>query len=949
MSLLTHWEPFGELSNMKGRMNGLLLKSYGPLTPTDSFLLTNRAAPEPICKDKHTITMALEVPRVVAQGIVTKSPALTIEPSALARTCALFAHHLRSRTEQIHAALASYASFPAVEDEIARATYLLDNLEENRDFFQQKVDEVVAFLPRNQLLYATIYMGVIPSLMSNQCRVRPPESAHGSYRRLLQAVDFASFFPNLHFFLGNRGEFVASNVPAADVVMFTGTYPNGEVVRKQLRKEALFLFSGSGHNPVIVRKDANLIQAAESIVRLCYHNQGQDCSAPNSILVDRAVSSALFRELYERTLVVEAAMSLGRHPDNMIAANTDRAHLGATAETFLSLQPFLVHGGILNTKTQVISPTIFRKPLKHGPQLTEFFAPVIMLQEYDDESELHAYFDHPRYRPNAMYLTVFGQDSHIEALGALDVHPPDTVLHNRDLHEEEKGTRPYGGYGSETSFTWFGGIKRLTPILPQREIYQHLIEQQRAGARPSNGQGRRAGSARDARLEKWKKVSSLGVTTYPPRFVPTVSSRDLVQRYGNLAKGECSQDRVIVAGRIVAYRNNGMFLDLRDSSGKIQVFCHDSHLSEHDLELLKLIDLGDLLGVDGHIRRTPRGELTIAAHKLTFLAKDLLPERPSAQGGDNTEPERMPDRIPVERQRKLVACTEAVAAIRTLMNSDQFQDVETWALEPKRNAMPPEVQLGTATVPGIIVLMADGLSDRAYEIDTYVSERGSNPGQSTVLSTARAYADWHDMMALSEKLIGSVAQRLCNTGFEPEAAIALSSPFASKSILEAVQQETGVDFSGIETDDGARLRATSLGCEIVGHETWGQCLAAVFVEKVAPKLTAPVHVTHLPKVISSSAVADQHDARLAECFATYINGRLICSGSTLLNDPFEYHERMSASLDQRAGDPNSWGEATKSQFVVVLERGVPPAAVMRAAVGRLVSLFNDRKDGQRTA
>jgi acyl-CoA reductase-like NAD-dependent aldehyde dehydrogenase len=362
----------------------------------------------------------------------------TFQSTQVACTCALFADHLRGRREQIHSALASYASFPAVEDELARATYLLENLEENREYFQVKVDRVAAFLPRNQLLYATVYLGVIPALMSSHCHVRPPESAHDAYRRLLQAVDFASFFPNLSIFLGNRSDFVALNVPVADVVMFTGTYANGELVRKQLRKNALFLFSGSGHNPVIVRKDADLVQAADSIVRLCYHNQGQDCSAPNAILVDHAVLPGLFRELYERTLSVEAAMSLGRHPGNVIAANTDRTHLAASAETFLTLQPFLVHGGVLNTKTQIISPTIFRKPLKYGPQLTEFFAPVIMLQEYEKEDELHTYFGHPRYRPNAMYLTVFGQHAQIETLGELDIHPRDTILHNRDLHDEEK-------------------------------------------------------------------------------------------------------------------------------------------------------------------------------------------------------------------------------------------------------------------------------------------------------------------------------------------------------------------------------------------------------------------------------------------------------------------------------------------------------------------------------
>src|SRR5579864_4603364 len=268
-------------------------------------------------------------------------PAGGIRFADVARTAALFSDHLRDRSERIHSALACYASIPAVEDELARATYLLDNLEENQQYFQAGVDRIAAFLPRNQLLYATVYMGVIPALMSTDCTIRPPESAHPAYRRLIQAVDFSGFFPGLHFFLDKRTDFVATNARTADVVIFTGTYPNGESVRRQLRRDAIFLFSGAGHNPVIVRQDADPVMAAEAIVRLCYHNQGQDCSAPNAILVHRAIFPALFDELYKRTLSVEAAMRLGRHPHNMIASNTDGPHLVATVDAFLRLQAFL--------------------------------------------------------------------------------------------------------------------------------------------------------------------------------------------------------------------------------------------------------------------------------------------------------------------------------------------------------------------------------------------------------------------------------------------------------------------------------------------------------------------------------------------------------------------------------------------------------------------------------
>lgn len=875
------------------------------------------------------------------------TPLLTIHFDELARVGATFADYLRSRRNEIQSALASYASFPAVEDEIVRATYLLENLEENREYFQdpQKVDEVAAFLPRNQLLYATVYMGVIPALLSNHCHVRPPESAHHAYRKLMQAVDFSKFFSNLHLYLGSRIDFVTTRATAADVVIFTGTFANGELVRKQLRKNALFLFSGSGHNPVVVRRDADLKHAAEAIARLCYHNQGQDCSAPNAILVDREVSDKLYQALLDRTLTVEEAMKSGRHPENVVAANTDGAHLVDVTEAFLKLQPYLVHGGYLDTKSQIIAPTIFRKPLNTGPHLAEFFAPVIMLQEYAQEIELRSYFTHPRYRPNAMYLTVFGRTPHIEKLGKLDVHPAGSILHNTDLHAEEKGTRPYGGYGSEASFIHFAGNKRPSPILPQREIHHHLITTGRgkAGA-AGNGPKRRVPTARDARLEKLKKLSSLGVRPYPARFVPTNICRELIEQYTNLPSGQSTDHRVIVAGRVVAHRNSGMFLDVRDTSGQIQVFCHESQLNRNDLKLLKLIDPGDLLGVTGSVQRTQRGELTVAAQRLTILAKDLQPslKSQSVPMADNPgEQKRTLAHIAAERRRKLLARFETVAAIRTLMHSQGFHDAEPWAPGTKSNMLPEShVQLGITSAPRFSALIADGIHDRLYQISTQVGNVESDSGQPIAVEATHAFADWRDMMALTENLAGFVIHRLREAELLPQGLTALSPPFPCKPMLAMIEQATGIDFSVIKSNYEARQLAHSLGCATMENETWGQCVASVFVAKVAAGLITPIHVTHLPRDISISAVIDQNDERLVEGFATYIKGQLISSGWTLLNNPFEYWQQTTDGAGS-AESINLHKTNKDEEFIESLERGMPPAAVMKMAVDRLVSWFEE--------
>ncbi|MFZ1007169.1 MAG: OB-fold nucleic acid binding domain-containing protein, partial [Candidatus Sulfotelmatobacter sp.] len=652
------------------------------------------------------------------------------------------------------------------------------------------------------------------------------------------------------------------------------------------------------------------------------------------------------------TLAVEAEMSHGRHFGNMIGPNTDRGHLAATAETFVKLQPFLVHGGMLDIKTQIISPTIVCKPLRHGPQLTEFFAPVIMLQEYSDERELSAYFGHPRYGPNAMYVTIFGQSQlRIDSLSELEVHPPETVLRNKNLHEEEKGTRPYGGYGSEASFVWFAGIKRPTPILPPREIHQYLVARQNGGDIGQDVITQKAQTARDARFQRLKRLKTFNVTIYPPHYIPTARCRDLAYRYGKLGNGEITADRVVVAGRVVAYRNSGMFIDLRDTSGKIQILSEESQL-EHMLEVMKLIDLGDLIGVEGSIRRTKRGELTIAADKLTLLAKDLMrPQKDhGAQFADGASQRSVKDPdSPIEPQHHFLARSQTLASVRKLMSSHDFHDVETAFLEPNPSASPVfELDVATSVSSSVLSLVAKGLCDRAYEILRHIGNRGADMRESIIVDTVQAFGNWHDMMTLTERQIEFVTQNLLEAGLVADGAVEVPSRFPRESLLSLIERETGFEFAQVESDEWTRQRAKALGCGIRGKETWGQCVTSVFLDKVVPKLITPIHVTHLPIAISHAAVADPQDARLAERFVTYINGQLISSGFTLLSDPFVHNERTSLSIGWEV--PKGYGtEGWAQDFTAIIEQGLPPTAVLRTNLGRLVGLVTKRNIEPRAA
>ncbi len=191
---------------------------------------------------------------------------------------------------------------------------------------------------------------------------------------------------------------------------------------------------------------------------------------------------------------------------------------------------------------------------------------------------------------------------------------------------------------------------------------------------------------REARIKKLNSLRAAGIEPYPYHFEKTHDVVELIERYDHLEKGEETHNQVRVAGRIRSLRNNGMFIDLRDASGKIQIFSHKDNLSEAQLDLLQLLDIGDIIGVTGIIRRTPRGELTINAQHLELLSKALLPLPEKYHGLSDIEiryRQRYLDLIMNEESRDtLRKRSQIIAAIRRFLIDRGFLEVETPILQP---------------------------------------------------------------------------------------------------------------------------------------------------------------------------------------------------------------------------------------------------------------------------
>ena len=248
---------------------------------------------------------------------------------------------------------------------------------------------------------------------------------------------------------------------------------------------------------------------------------------------------------------------------------------------------------------------------------------------------------------------------------------------------------------------------------------------------------------RAGRIEKLKALRAMGVEPYPYGFTVTATAKELETRYADLAIGATTEDQVAVAGRIRANRNSGMFIDLHDTTGKIQVFNHKDHLSAEQLAAVKLLDLGDLIGVEGIVRRTPRGELTINSTKVTVLAKALLPLPEKFHGLADVElryRQRYLDLIMSEESREtLRRRSRIVAAIRRILIERGFLEVETPMLHTipggasakpfvtQHLALDLELYLRIAPELHLKRLLVGGLSDKLFEINRNFRNEGISP------------------------------------------------------------------------------------------------------------------------------------------------------------------------------------------------------------------------------
>ncbi len=466
---------------------------------------------------------------------------------------------------------------------------------------------------------------------------------------------------------------------------------------------------------------------------------------------------------------------------------------------------------------------------------------------------------------------------------------------------------------------------------------------------------------RQNRLNKLEEVRKLGINPYPSDFRKNALAEKLVKKYANLQPGEKTEHEFSVAGRVLSIRNDGMFIDLHDESGKLQIFSHKSNLDEKFLSLLKKLDIGDIIGVKGKIRMTPRGELTIDSYEVHLLSKALLTLPEKYHGLHDVETryrQRYVDLIVNDKSREILRKRSMILSkLRSYLTGMGYLEVETPMLHPipggaiakpfvtHHNALDMELYLRIAPELYLKKLLVGGLSEKLFEINRCFRNEGistrHNP-EFTSIEIYHAYVDFTEMIDLTENIINNIVSSIQEEEIVTfgDKQLNFKAPWKRASMSDLVYEKTGIDFMKINSDLEAHEAAVKLGVKVEKAFGWGKVLEAIFAEKVEDSLIDPIHITHLPTEISPLAKVCEHDSRITERFETYINGWEIANGFSELNDPIDQYQRFLAQ-DKARDEGDDEAHRIDEDFITALEYAMPPAGGLGIGIDRLVMILTD--------
>ena len=467
------------------------------------------------------------------------------------------------------------------------------------------------------------------------------------------------------------------------------------------------------------------------------------------------------------------------------------------------------------------------------------------------------------------------------------------------------------------------------------------------------------------RLQKLETLRSMGVPPYGTRFEGTQPIARVVAAYGSTSQDELAHRRVTcrVAGRIVALRRFGKaaFASLQEGAHRLQVYFRKNTLGDDAFRLSQILDLGDWIGVDGSVFRTKTDELTVEVQTLTFLSKGLRPLPEKWHGLTDVEiryRQRYVDLMTTPGVHRVFETrSRVIAGLRSYLTDRGFLEVETPMMHPipggaaarpfttHHHALHADLYLRIAPELYLKRLIVGGFQ-RVFELNRNFRNEGlstiHNP-EFTMLEFYQAYADYHDLMALTEDAFLVLARDTCGgpTLTYQGQHVDLTPPWRRLSYVDAILSLTTFDRRVLEDRAAAEAAATQLGLPVPPGATLTGIVNAIFEHAVEPHLTQPTFITEYPADLSPLSRRSDSDPRLTDRFELFIAGRELANGFSELNDPIDQRQRFEAQATQRAaGDVDA--HALDEDFLRALEYGMPPTAGEGIGIDRLVMLLTDQ-------
>ena len=419
---------------------------------------------------------------------------------------------------------------------------------------------------------------------------------------------------------------------------------------------------------------------------------------------------------------------------------------------------------------------------------------------------------------------------------------------------------------------------------------------------------------------------------------------------------------VRVAGRLMSKRGMGKvsFCDLQDRDGRIQLYARQDEMDEEVYKKFKKYDIGDIVGVEGEVFRTQRGEMSVRARNIILLSKSLLPLPEKFHGLTDKETryrQRYVDlMVNPEVKRNFVIRSQFIKHLRDYLDNMGYIEVETPVLNTiaggaaarpfitHHNTLDIDMYMRIATELPLKRLIVGGM-DRVYEVGRIFRNEGMDPKHNPEFTTVelyQAYADFHDMMDIAEGVYTTFAQKYLGT-YEVEwqgEKIDLTPGWPRLTMVEAVKKYVGIDFDAISDDAEAVAAAKAKGIELAdaAEKTWGNALYACFDQKVEEHLVQPTFITMYPVEVSPLTKRSPKDPRLTERFEFFICHSEMGNAYSELNDPIDQRQRFEKQVEQRErGDDET--EMLDEDFLTAMEYGMPPTGGMGMGIDRAVMLF----------